>query len=104
MAFSAADTRVLITGASSGVGAALARQLAAQGAIVGLGARRHDRLGEVLADCRKTSPALAMWVADLAETSGLGQLAQNAWDALGGIDVVLYKAAMPQLRTSTSAG
>jgi short-subunit dehydrogenase len=98
MAFSAADTRVLITGASSGVGAALARQLAAQGAIVGLIARRRDRLGKVLADCRKTSPASAMWVADLAETSGLGTLALEAWDALGGIDVLLNNAAIPKRR------
>jgi short-subunit dehydrogenase len=101
MAFSAADTRVLITGASSGVGAALARQLAAQGAIVGLIARRRDRLAEVLADCRTTSPASAMWVADLAETSGLGQLALDAWDALGGIDVLLNNAAIPKRRPVT---
>ena len=101
MAFSAADTRVLITGASSGVGAALARQLAAQGAIVGLIARRRDRLAEVLADCRETSPASAMWVADLAETSGLRQLALDAWDALGGIDVLLNNAAIPKRRPVT---
>src|ERR1700737_690359 len=101
MAFSAADTRVLITGAASGVGAALARQLAAQGAIVGLIARRRDRLGKVLADCRKTSPASAMWVADLAETSALGQLALDAWNALGGIDVLVNNAAIPKRRPVT---
>src|ERR1700737_3215247 len=101
MAFSAADTRVLITGASSGVGAAVAGQLAAQGAIVGLIARRRDRLAEVLAACRKTSPASAMWGADLAETSGLRQLALDAWDALGGIDVLLNNAAIPKRRPVT---
>lgn len=47
---------MLISGASSGVGAALARQLAARGAVVGLIARRRDRLAEVLADCQKVSP------------------------------------------------
>ena len=85
--FSAAGKRVLITGASSGVGAALARALAKDGAVVGLIARRQDRLAEVLADCQKTSPDSMMWVADLADTAAVGALAVEAWDALGGIDV-----------------
>jgi short-subunit dehydrogenase len=42
MAYAAAGKRVLITGASSGLGAALARQLAGQEAVVGLIARRRD--------------------------------------------------------------
>ena len=75
MAFSAAGKRVLITGASSGVGAALARALAGDGAIVGLIARRQDRLAEVLADCQKASPDSMLWVADLADTAALGALA-----------------------------
>jgi len=51
VAFSAAGKRVLITGASSGVGAALALALAKDGAVVCLIARRRDRLAEVLTDC-----------------------------------------------------
>jgi short-subunit dehydrogenase len=98
MAFSAADKRVLITGASSGIGAALARQLAAEGATVGLIARRSDRLAEVLADCRSTAPASAMWAADLADTSTVGALALQAWDALGVIDVLINNAAIPKRR------
>ncbi|MBV8789315.1 MAG: SDR family NAD(P)-dependent oxidoreductase [Mycobacterium sp.] len=94
-----AGKRVLITGASSGLGAALARQLAARGAVVGLIARRRDRLGEVLADCRHTSPGSAMFVADLGDTSALDGLALRAWDALGGIDVLINDAAMPKRRS-----
>jgi NAD(P)-dependent dehydrogenase (short-subunit alcohol dehydrogenase family) len=75
VAFSAADKPVLITGASSGVGAALARALAKDGAVVGLIARRRDRLAEVLADCQKASPESTMWVADLAESAAVGPLA-----------------------------
>jgi short-subunit dehydrogenase len=101
MAYAAAGKRVLITGASAGLGAALARQLAAQNAVVGLIARRRNRLGEVLADCRRTSPASAMWAADLADTAGLGELALKAWDGLGGIDVLINNAAIPKRRSVT---
>src|SRR5437868_11104351 len=101
MAYAAADKRVLITGASSGLGAALARQLAAREAVVGLIARRRDRLDEVLADCQRSAPGSAMWVADLAETSALRDLALRAWDVLGGIDVLINNAAMPKRRPVT---
>ncbi|BCZ20815.1 SDR family NAD(P)-dependent oxidoreductase [Mycobacterium senriense] len=94
-----AGKRVLITGASSGLGAALARRLAARGAVVGLIARRRDRLGEVLADCRRASPDSAMWVADLADTAALGDLALRAWDAMDGVDVLVNNAAMPKRRS-----
>jgi short-subunit dehydrogenase len=94
--------RVLITGASSGVGAALARQLAAQGAVVGLIARRRDRLSEVLDDCQMTSPDSAMWVADLGDTATVGRLALAAWHALGGIDVLVNNAAVPKRRAVTA--
>jgi short-subunit dehydrogenase len=101
MSYSAAGKRVLITGASSGVGAGLARQLAAQGAVVGLVARRRDRLDEVLSDCRQSSPESAMWVADLADTHGAGLLALRAWHEMGGIDVLVNNAAIPKRRAVT---
>ncbi|OBH89033.1 SDR family oxidoreductase [Mycobacterium sp. E2733] len=94
--------RVLITGASSGLGAALARKLAARHAVVGLVARRRDRLEAVLADCRRASPESAMWVADLADTAALGDLAVRAWDALGGVDVLINNAAVPKRRPVTA--
>jgi short-subunit dehydrogenase len=88
----------VITGASSGIGAALARRLAGHGAVVGLIARRSERLGEVLADCRTTSPDSTMWVADLSDIATVGALALRAWDELGGIDVLINNAAMPKRR------
>jgi short-subunit dehydrogenase len=98
MAYAAAGKRVVITGASSGIGAALARRLAGHGAVVGLIARRSERLAEVLADCHKTSADSTMWVADLADTASLAELAARAWDELGGIDVLVNNAAMPKRR------
>jgi len=97
-----AGQRVLITGASSGLGAALARGLAGRQAVVGLIARRRERLAEVLADCRRASPRSAMWVADLADTAALRDLAVRAWDGLGGIDVLINNAAIPKRRPVTA--
>jgi short-subunit dehydrogenase len=90
--------RVLVTGASSGIGAALARQLAADGAVVGLVARREDRLEEVLADCQRASPSSRMWVADLADLDRAAAVARDAWDAFGQLDVLVNNAAIPKRR------
>ncbi|MGH9288774.1 MAG: SDR family NAD(P)-dependent oxidoreductase, partial [Acidimicrobiales bacterium] len=48
-------TRILVTGASSGIGAALAPMLAQSGATVAIAARRTDRLSAVLDACREAS-------------------------------------------------
>ncbi|WP_238159243.1 SDR family oxidoreductase [Mycobacterium sp. MFM001] len=101
MAYLTAGKRVLITGASSGIGAALARRLAAGGAVVGLIARRRERLEAVLADCRRSTPASRMWVADLADTARIEPLAAQAWESLGGIDVLVNNAAIPKRRAVT---
>ena len=58
---------IIVTGASSGIGAALASQLAGAGARVGIVARRADRLESVLAECQIASPDSEMWVADLSD-------------------------------------
>ena len=50
--FEVEGQRVLVTGASSGIGAGLAEEFAEAGARVGICARRQDRLEEVLERCR----------------------------------------------------
>jgi short-subunit dehydrogenase len=91
-------TVALVTGASSGIGAATARQLAARGVTVALVARRADRLEEVLADCRSTAPDSRSWPADLADPEGAAALARSIWDSHGGIDVVINNAGAPMRR------
>lgn len=94
--------KVLVTGASSGIGAALAPRLAERGATVGLVARRADRLDEVLAGCREHSPDSRRWVVDLADTDAAEATALRAWDEMGGLDVVVHNAAAPKRRTVTA--
>jgi short-subunit dehydrogenase len=89
---------VLVTGASSGIGAALARMCAARGDTVGIVARRADRLAEVLADC---GPEARMWVCDLADTAAAVRVAHEAWDALGGLDALVNNAGVPMRRHTT---
>src|SRR3954451_5068504 len=89
---------VLLTGASSGIGAATARLLAERGAVLGLVARRRDRLDEVLADCRRHSPDSRLWVADLSDLAAAEGVVRDALGAWGSIDVLLNNAGAPKRR------
>lgn len=93
-----AGRSALVTGASSGIGAAVAVSLAAAGARVGLVARRADRLGRVLARCREHVPDSRMWTADLADLDAAEALAERAANALGGVDVLVNNAGAPKRR------
>jgi NAD(P)-dependent dehydrogenase (short-subunit alcohol dehydrogenase family) len=93
--------RVLVTGASSGIGAGLAEAFADAGATVAIAARRRDRLSEVLERCRTKSPDSAMWVADLAEPAAVDRLAEDALREFGGIDILVNNAGIPKRRHVT---
>lgn len=87
-------TRVLITGASSGIGAAIARDLAGQGAVVGICARRTELLETVLADCKQRSPQSRAWTTDLSRLGELESFVARVEDELGGIDVLVNNAGV----------
>jgi short-subunit dehydrogenase len=91
-----AGANVLVTGASSGIGAALAPVLAARGATVGIVARREERLRAVLDACRAHAPGSRMWVADLGDLEHAEAVALEAWDAFGGLDALVNNAAIPK--------
>lgn len=91
-----AGKRVLITGASSGIGAELAVRVAAAGATVGICARREERLAEVLDRCKEHAPSSRSWVCDLADFDQVDRLAEQAMEELGGVDVLVNNAGIPK--------
>jgi len=101
MGFDVAGKTVLVTGASSGIGAALAEGLAEAGATVGICARRSDRLAEVLARCRDDSPESRSWTVDLNDPAAVDQLALDAVAELGGLDMLVNNAGIPLRRHVT---
>ncbi len=101
MAFEIAGRRALITGASSGIGAALATALAEAGATVGLAARRTPRLQGVLDACLVHSPDSRMWSVDLARPQAADDLAEAARSELGGVDLLVNCAGIPKRRHVT---
>jgi NAD(P)-dependent dehydrogenase (short-subunit alcohol dehydrogenase family) len=85
---------ILVTGASSGIGAALAPLLAERGATVGIVARRADRLSETLERCRLHTPGSRMWVADLSDLDAAVGVVHDAWDTFGALDCLVNNAAV----------
>lgn len=99
-----AGALVLVTGASSGIGAALAPMLAARGATVGLVARRRDRLEAVLAECRRHAPDSRLWAADLSDPARAEAVAREAEAAFGRLDILVNNAAMGKRKPVAALG
>jgi short-subunit dehydrogenase len=89
-------SKILVTGASSGIGAALAPVLAARGATVGIVARRADRLAEVQAECRARGGDASVWTRDLGDLDATAALAADVLAAWGTVDCVVNNAAIPK--------
>ncbi|NMM26769.1 MAG: SDR family oxidoreductase [Glaciimonas sp.] len=90
-------TYVFITGASSGIGAALAREYAVQGAVLGLAARRGPALAQLIASLpnpeRHRSYAL-----DVTDHAALTAAAQDfiAYSNTAGVNIVIASAGISQ--------
>lgn len=87
---------VLIVGASSGIGEALARQLAEKGYDLGLTARRLERLKEIAADLETTTAVASM---DVTKTDNARSVFDDLVTELDGIDIVVLNAGIAPLNS-----
>ncbi|MEA2002536.1 MAG: SDR family oxidoreductase [Actinomycetota bacterium] len=82
---------VVVTGASSGIGAASARALAAQGALVALGARRIDRLNATVEELDGSAIAVEM---DVRDPDASRRLVDAAVSRFGRLDALVANAGI----------
>ena len=94
----AAPLKVFITGASSGLGAALAAHYATRGAVLGLAARRADKLTEVT---RTLATPASVYVVDVADREALAAAAADFATRHGTPDIVIANAG---ISTGTHGG
>ena len=88
---------VVITGASSGLGEAAARHLAAHGATVVLGARRADRIEALAAELTAAGHKARAVVTDVTDRDQVRNLVDTAVREFGRIDVMLNNAGLMPL-------
>jgi NAD(P)-dependent dehydrogenase (short-subunit alcohol dehydrogenase family) len=81
-----------ITGASSGIGLAIAHALAREGVTVTLGARRADRLQEAVAAIRAEGGSANAVVMDVTSESGVQRLVEGARAGTGRLDIMVCNA------------
>jgi NADP-dependent 3-hydroxy acid dehydrogenase YdfG len=88
---------IVITGASSGLGEAAARLLAAQGARVALGARRQDRIQALARELTAAGGKAIAVTTDVTDRTQVQRLVDAAVEAFGRVDVMINNAGlMPQ--------
>ncbi|AVH64201.1 MULTISPECIES: SDR family oxidoreductase [unclassified Nostoc] len=88
---------VIITGASSGLGEATAKRLAASGAKLMLAARREDRLKELVTAIAKSGGTATYQVIDVTDRSQVEALAKKTLSTYGRIDVLINNAGLMPL-------
>jgi NADP-dependent 3-hydroxy acid dehydrogenase YdfG len=87
-------TVALVTGASSGIGSATARTLAAHGAAVALVARRVERLESLAGDLRSSGSTALVIQADVTDRAAAEAAVERAATELGRLDIVINNAGV----------
>ncbi|MCT8267567.1 MULTISPECIES: 3-oxoacyl-[acyl-carrier-protein] reductase [Afifella] len=89
--FSLEGKRALVTGASGGIGGAIARGLHAQGATVALSGTREEPLNALAAELGDRAHVL---LANLSDTAAVDGLIGEAEKAMGGLDILVNNAGL----------
>lgn len=91
------DKVILITGASSGIGEGIARELGKAGARVLLGARRLDRIEAIAAEIRSAGGMAEVRELDVTNRLSMAHFVQSALDNWGRVDVLINNAGIMPL-------
>ena len=89
--FDLSGKRALVTGASGGIGSAIAKALAAQGAVVALSGTREEKLAEVASTISGETHILPC---NLSDSAAVDALVGQAADAMGGLDILVNNAGV----------
>ena len=89
--FNLSGKTALVTGATGGIGAAIAKALHAQGAIVGISGRNEAKLKELAAALGERVHILP---ADLGDVTQIDALVKSATDVMGKIDILVNNAGL----------
>jgi short-subunit dehydrogenase len=91
------DSRILLTGATGGIGRCLALELCRRGARLALVGRSRERLDALVHAIEAAGGAASALAFDLERPDGHAGLVQRAFDALGGIDALINNAGQSRL-------
>ncbi len=86
---------IWITGASSGIGEALAKELSARGALLVLSARREAELRRVQASCQRADKHLVLPL-DILDTDSFGPATESVFSRFGHVDILIHCAGISQ--------
>lgn len=84
----------LVTGASQGIGRAVALELARNGATVGLAARNHEKLAETAAEIEGTGGQAAVFAMDLASEESVKAGAKAVLERFGKVEILVNNAGI----------